>query len=176
MRLRDLASRREDGVAFPVTLFALTVLALLTAAVAGMTTAEVNSERLVDWDRRALYAAEAGLEHQLFVLQQDQEAGAVGTVSLGGSPLEQRYTVTVQCTPLLSARATCSGEAESRTWEVTSRGQLVQGSTVVHERVVRALVEVRYCGGAPSADPRCPGGGPLYGTPRAVLIRRWEFR
>ena len=167
--------RGQDGLAMPVTLFALAVLALLTAALAGTTTAELESERLVDWDRRALYLAEAGLEHQIFALKQDKDSGDVGTVSMGGSPLEGRYHVIRQCVDLASAGSTCRDNRESRTWRITSRGELWQGATLVHTRTVEALVEIRYCGGADNVKG-CPTGGAAYGSPEAVLIHRWEPR
>ncbi len=169
------AREGQDGLALPVTLFALAVLALLTAALAGTTTSELESGRLVDWDRRALYLAEAGLEHQIFVLKQDKNAPSVGTVSLGGSPLEGRYQVTVTCLEFTSAGGTCTANRESRTWRITSTGQLWQGTTLVHSRTVEALVEIRYCGGAPNVRG-CPTTGPVYGSPEAVLVHRWEQR
>ncbi len=177
--MRPIAFRPADerGLALPLTLFALTVLALLAAALAGATTSELESERWVDWDRKALYAAEAGVEHQIYELKRNKSAGPVGTVSLGVfGDLDLRYSVDLQCVALRSAGGSCSENRESRTWEVTSRGQLVRGGTVVHERSVWALVEIRYCGGAASSDPACPSGGSVYGTPRAVLVRRWEVR
>lgn len=167
--------RGQDGLALPVTLFALAVLALLTAALAGTTTAELESERLVDWDRRALYLAEAGLEHQIFALKQNKDAGDVGTVSMGGSALEGRYNVIRQCVTLASAGGTCTDNRESRTWRITSRGELWQGATLVHTRTVEALVEIRYCGGADNVKG-CPTAGALYGSPEAVLVHRWEVR
>jgi Tfp pilus assembly protein PilX len=134
---------REAGFAFPVTLFALTVLALLTAALAGVTSAELESGRLGEWDRRALYAAEAGVEHQLFQLKRNRMAGPVGSVSLGGSPVEARYVAGLAPA---SPGGLCAADpgADESWWEVTSRGQLWQGANLVHERRVAALVEIRY--------------------------------
>jgi len=168
------AYRREEGVALPVTLFVLVILALLVAALAGTTLGELESERLVDWDRRALYLAEAGVEHQIFSLKVDKDAPAVGTVSMGGSPLEGRYVVSLTCLPFLSAGGSCS-RPESRTWLITSRGELWQDGTRVHVRTVEAVVEIRYCGGAANFKD-CPTSGPLYGSPEVVLVHRWEQR
>lgn len=165
----------ERGLALPLTLFALVVLAVLTAALAGTTTAELESARLVDWDRKALYLAEAGLEHQIFLLKQDKDAPAVGTVSVGGSPLEGRYTVEVECLPLASAGGTCTENRESRTWRITSRGELWQAGAMVYSRTVEAVVEIRYCGGMDNTKG-CPTTGPMYGSPEAVVVRRWVQR
>ena len=150
----------QQGLALPLTLFVLVVLAVLTAALAGTTVAEIDSDRLVDWDRKALYAAEAGLEHQLYELKKDKNAGPVGTVSLNPN---LRYSVTRECKPELSAGATCDQNRERRTWEITARGEVLDGVGVVHRREVWALVEVRYWGSN-------------YGTPRSVSVLRWEFR
>ncbi|MCS7235195.1 MAG: hypothetical protein RMM30_04370 [Armatimonadota bacterium] len=135
--------RQEAGFAFPLTLFALTVMALLTAALAGVTSAELESGRLWEWDRRALYAAEAGVEHQLFQLKRDRLAGPVGLVSLGGTPLDVRYVVGLAPA---GPGGICTADpgADESWWEVTSRGQLWQGASLVHERRVTALVEIRY--------------------------------
>lgn len=165
----------QDGLALPLTLFVLVILALLTAALAGTTTAELESGRLVHWDRRALYLAEAGLEHQIYVLKQDKDGGAVGTIPLGGSPLEERYTVNLQCLPEASAGVRCTENRESRTWRITSAGELWQGTSLLHSRTVEAVVEIRYCGGAQNLRG-CPSTGPLYGSPQQVLVRRWQQR
>ncbi|MDR7394524.1 MAG: hypothetical protein QN196_08235, partial [Armatimonadota bacterium] len=127
---------------------------------AGTTVAELDSDRLVDWDRKALYAAEAGLEHQVYELKKDKNAGPVGTASL--SP-NLRYVVSSQCRPELSAGATCTENRELRTWEITSTGEVVDGAGVIHSRTVWALVEIQY-------------GGQNYGTPQSVSVLRWEFR
>ncbi len=156
--LRVLADCR--GLALPLTLFVLVVLALLTAALAGTTVAEIDSDRLVAWDRKALYAAEAGLEHQIYELKRDKSAAPVGTASL--SP-NLRYVVTSECKPELSAGATCTENRELRAWEITSTGEVLDRGAVIHSRTVWALVEIRY-------------GGPNYGTPRSVSVLRWEFR
>lgn len=132
------------GFALPLTLFVLTIVGLLTAALAGATTAQLGVGRLADWDRRALYAAEAGVEHQVFALKADRGAGPVGPVSMGGSPLEARYQV-VSLVPSAPG-GVCSAEpgADESWWEVTSLGQVWQGSVRVHEREVRALLGIRY--------------------------------
>lgn len=171
---------RQDGLALPLTLFVLVVLALLTAAVAGTTTAELESSQLVDRDRRALYLAEAGLEHQIYALKVNKDTGPVGTVSLGGSPTEERYVVDLRCLQELSAGRTCTGNRESRTWLITSTGELRQGTSLVHSRTVEAVVEIRYCGGAQNVRgvgcPSSPSTGSLYGSPQRVLVRRWQQR
>lgn len=154
------ALREQQGLALPLTLFVLVILALLTAAVAGVTTTQADSDRLVDWDRKALYAAEAGLEDQIYALKKNKAAGAVGTVSLNPN---LQYSVTLQCKPELSAGAICSQNRPLRTWEITSTGKVLNGTTVVHSRAVRALVEIRY-------------GGADYGTVQSVSVLRWEFR
>lgn len=148
--------RAEEGLALPLTLFALAVLALLAAALAGVTAAGVEGTRLADWDREALYAAEAGIEHQLFLLKGDPGAPPVsGPQWL--LPGRTRYRVVALSQ--LAAAGTCPPGELSRTWEITTQGELLQGSTVLHARGVRALVEVCY-------DALL--------VPRRVLIHGWQ--
>ncbi len=140
--MSERAAVGQAGFALPVTLFVLVLLALLAAALAGATTAELQGERLADWDRRVLYVAEAGLEHQIYRLKGDRNAGPVGTVSLGGSPWTFRYTVDARPA---APGGQCRGVvADAGWWEIRSVGQLVQGATVVHSRTVDALVEIQY--------------------------------
>lgn len=150
---------REEGVALPLTLFALTVLALLTAALAGVTTAAVETSRLADWDRKALYAAEAGLEHQIYELKRGNSVPVGDT--LGGSPLQARYRVTrVVLSGGPGGSCTDDPLAQEQWWEVTSQGQLLQGGNVVHVRAVWTLVEIEL---------RLLG-------PRAATVCRFEWR
>ncbi len=155
---RRAPGESERGFALPLTLFVLAVLALLAAALAGVTAAEIQTGRLVDWDRKALYLAEAGLEHQIFEWKRDQNSPAVGVVSLGGSPLEMRYAVAVQD----AGTGRCGGTPDPnwRWWRVTSRGELVQAGSPVHSRTVEALAEIEYQGG----------------SPRSVVLCRWSSR
>ncbi|MFN3286583.1 MAG: hypothetical protein ACK45F_09905 [bacterium] len=150
---------REGGFALPLTLFALTLLALLTAALAGMTTASVETSRLADWDRKALYAAEAGLEHQIYELKRGR-ATPVGQQSLGGAPLEARYRVTQLVSSGPGGVCTDDLPVQEQWWEVTARGELLEGGNVVHSRTVRALVEI---------EPRLL-------QPPAVALCRFEWR
>ncbi|MCL6499519.1 MAG: hypothetical protein K6U07_05800 [Firmicutes bacterium] len=149
----------EGGFALPLTLFALTLLALLTAALAGMTTARVDTSRLADWDRKALYAAEAGLEHQIYELKRGRTT-PVGQQSLGGAPLEARYRVTQLDPSGPGGMCTDDPTAQEQWWEVTARGELLEGGNVVHSRIVWALVEI---------EPRLP-------QPPGVNLCRFEWR
>lgn len=132
---------REGGFALPLTLFTVTLLVLLTAALAGMATARVEISRLADWDRKALYAAEAGLEHQIYELKRGRTT-PVGQQSLGGAPLEARYRVTQLVSSGPGGMCTDDLLAEEQWWEVTARGELVAGGNVLHSRIVWALVEI----------------------------------
>lgn len=147
-RGRDGGFVREGGFALPLTLFALTLLALLTAALAGTTTARVETGRLADWDRKALYAAEAGLEHQIYELKRGRTT-PVGLQSLGGAPLQARYHVTRLISSGPGGLCTDDALTQEQWWEVTARGELLEGGNVVHSRIVWALVEINRSGPLP---------------------------
>ncbi|MDR7607496.1 MAG: hypothetical protein QN161_03250 [Armatimonadota bacterium] len=148
---------REGGFALPLALFTLTLLAVLTAALAGMTTAQVETSRLADWDRKALHAAEAGLEHQIYELKRGRTTPVDGQ-SLGGAPLEARYRVTRLVSSGPGGMCTEDLPAQKQWWEVTARGELLEGGNVVHSRIVWALVEIRLA------------------QPPAVTVCRFEWR
>jgi hypothetical protein len=133
----------ERGLAFPMTLFVLVVLALLAAALGSSTASGLEGARLADWNRKALYAAEAGVEHQIHLLKEGSPAYASGSV--GGSP-GVRYRVT-QVTGL-EPTGRCSPLREER-WQITARGELVQGAAVVAARQVQAVVEICFLGSSP---------------------------
>jgi hypothetical protein len=138
----------ERGLAFPMTLFVLVVLALLAAALGSSTASGLEGARLADWNRKALYAAEAGVEHQIHLLKEgspEEGSPAPASGSLGGSP-GVRYRVT-QVTGL-EPTGRCSPLREER-WQITARGELVQGAAVVAARQVQAVVEICFLGSSP---------------------------
>ena len=126
----------ERGLAFPMTLFVLVVLALLAAALGSSTASGLEGARLADWNRKALYAAEAGVEHQIHLLKEGICEYASGSV--GGSP-PARYRVTR--VTVLGPSGGCSLPQQAGRWEITARGELVQGAAVV-TRSVQAVVEL----------------------------------
>jgi hypothetical protein len=138
----------ERGLAFPMTLFVLVVLALLAAALGSSTASGLKGARLADWNRKALYAAEAGVEHQIHLLKEgspEEGSPAPASGSLGGSP-PARYRVT-RVRVLDSSRG-CSLPQQAGRWEITARGELVQGAAVV-TRSVQAVVEICFLGSSP---------------------------
>jgi hypothetical protein len=138
----------ERGLAFPMTLFVLVVLALLAAALGSSTASGLEGARLADWNRKALYAAEAGVEHQIHLLKEGSEEGSAAPTSgsLGGSP-GVRYQVT-QVTGL-EPTGRCSLPLREERWQITARGELVQGAAVVAARQVQAVVEICFLGSSP---------------------------
>jgi hypothetical protein len=134
----------ERGLAFPMTLFVLVVLALLAAALGSSTASGLEGARLADWNRKALYAAEAGVEHQIHLLKEGSPAYASGSV--GGSP-PARYQVTR--VTVLGPSGRCSLPLVPVRREITARGELVQGAAVVAARQVQAVVEICFLGSSP---------------------------
>ncbi len=134
----------ERGLAFPMTLFVLVVLALLAAALGSSTASGLESARLAEWNRKALYAAEAGVEHQIHRLKEGSAAPAGG--SLGGSPAA-RYQVT-QVTGL-GPTGRCSLPLREERWQIIARGEVVQGAPVVAARQVQAVVVICFSGSSP---------------------------
>lgn len=132
-----------EGLALPLTLFALTLLALLAAALAGVTASELQAGRFAEWDRHAAYVAEAGIEHQLFAFKVNRNASSVGTVNLGGHPLRRQYVVNARTG---SPGGVCTDDLleDESWWEITSFGQLWRGAELVHQRSISALVQVVY--------------------------------
>ncbi|MGH2372410.1 MAG: hypothetical protein ACRDIC_02875, partial [bacterium] len=76
MRIQG-AVREEGGVAMIMALVVVLILAAIVLAMTFMTTAEVDTHRLSRWDTFAQYVAQAGIEHQIYLLKGDKNACAV---------------------------------------------------------------------------------------------------
>ncbi len=100
LRLRRLLadSREERGVALILALVIVLILAALMLALADTTTSEIGITQATDRDTRALYLAEAGIEHQIYALKADKNAGALGPVNYPATPgQEYWYSTTLAC-------------------------------------------------------------------------------
>ncbi len=148
-------------MALILALVIVLILAALMLALADTTTSEIGITQATDRDLRALYLAEAGIEHQIYALKADKTAGALGPVNYPVTP-GQEYWYSTALTCLLH----CGGNWETRRWQIVATGQvrLSGSSTVLQTRSVRAIVEIRYGGG---------GATPFQG-PTAVTVLRWE--
>ena len=153
--------REETGVALPLALVVILILAALTAALAQMTTAEIGIHERTQRDTRALYLALAGLEHQIYQLKSNKDTGALAPVNYP-STSGQEYWYSTALTCLLQ----CTSSRESRRWEITATGEVRRPGTgdVLQTRAVRAVVEIAYSG----------SGANLYRYPSKVTTLRWE--
>jgi type II secretory pathway component PulK len=151
----------ERGVAMIMALVIVVILTALMLALAETTTSEVGVTQATDWDTRALYLAEAGIEHQIYLLKANKDAGALGPVNYPVTPgQEYWYSTTLTC--LLH----CGGNWETRRWQIVATGTIRQSSTstVLQTRSLRAVVEIQYGG----------SGANLFLYPTDVTILRWE--
>jgi Tfp pilus assembly protein PilX len=151
----------ERGVALILALVVVLILAALMLALANTTTSEVGIMQATDRDTRALYLAEAGIEHQIYALKANKNAGALGPVNYPVTPgQEYWYSTTLTCV------LHCGVNWETQRWQIVSTGQvrLPGSSTVLQTRSIRAVVEIRYGG----------SGANLFQYPTAVTVLRSE--
>ena len=160
LRLRA-ALAREHGMALPMAMLVVLILAALLAALAQTTTSEFGIAQSASQDTRALYLAQAGIEHQIYALKQNKDAGSVGAVNYPVTA-GQEYWYSTALTCLLG----CGVNGGSRRWQIVSTGEIRQANsaTVLQTRAVRTLIEIHYAG----------SGASLFQFPTQVLTLRWE--
>jgi hypothetical protein len=137
------------------------ILSAITLELALTSTAEYGAALPAARDIRTGYLAQAGAEHQIYLLKANKDAGAVGLTNYPVTPgREYWYSTTLQC--LLS----CGATFETRRWQIVSTGEIHQAgsATVLQNRSIRAIVEIHYGG----------SGASLFQLPTQVLILRWE--
>lgn len=156
-RLRD-----QRGVALPLALVVLLILAALATALAELTTAELDTGRWTRWDVQAQYLAQAGMEHQIYALKANKSAAALAAVNYPVTA-GQEYWYSTSLTCLLQ----CGTDGESRRWRVVATGEIRQsgGGPVLQTRALRADVEIAYA---------WDSGTSTFRLPTAVTILRWE--
>lgn len=153
--------REEHGLALPMAMLVVMILSALMLELALTTTSEVGTALPASRDARANYLAQAGIEHQVYLLKANKDAGAIGPTNYPVTPGgEYWFSTTLQC--LLN----CGVNFESRRWQIVSTGEIHQtGSpTVLQNRSIRAVVEIHYGG----------NGVSLFQFPTKVLTLRWE--
>lgn len=164
------ALRNERGVALIMALVVILILAAIVLGVAQITTSEIEIHRLVRWDTLAQYLAQAGVEHQIYLLKGNKNALAVPYVEY---PLLPQYPPgfgPFWYITSLTCSLNCTGNPETRRWTIDSLGEIRQFNaatatwTLLQQRTVRGQVEIRYatCGAGTNA---CPSG---------VTLLRWE--
>ena len=158
-------ARDERGIALPLAVVAILILAGLVMLLAQMTANELDIDRYTRGDVRAQYLAQAAIEHQIYLLKENKDALAVGLTNLPANANgETRYRVTG-----LACLLNCTANRESRRWRIVGQGQVRRrnpdGSfTLLQTRQIRTLVEIAYSG----------TGVDLYRFPSEVTIVRWE--
>ncbi len=148
-------------MAMILALVIVLILAALMLGLASTTLSEIGITQATDWDIRALYLAEAGIEHQIYALKANKNAGPVGPVNYPVTP-GQEYWYSTALTCLLH----CGVNWETQRWQIVSTGQVrLSGSaTVLQTRSLRAIVEIRYGG----------TGATLFQDPTLVTVLRRE--
>jgi hypothetical protein len=156
--------RDEGGLALPLAILAVLILAGLILMLTQLTANELDIDRYTRGDVRAQFLAQAGIEDQIYRLKGNKSAGAVPITNFPASANgEARYFTALTC--LLN----CSANRESRRWRIVSTGQVRRqnpggGFSLIQNRQIRALVEIDYSG----------DGANLYAFPTEVTIIRWE--
>jgi hypothetical protein len=154
----------EGGMALVLALVVTFIMALVVAGIAQVLTADLDMSRIALWDATAQYLAQAGLEHQIYLLKGNKATGAgIGYTNFPVT-VDQRYWYATTLTCLLN----CAGNVSIRRWRIQSTGEIREYSggpyTVLQTRVVTADVDINYDGVAPN----------LYAYPTRVRILRWE--
>lgn len=154
----------ERGVALVMALVVALILALLVAGITQQVIAELQIGQLTRQDAIALYLAQAGVEHQIYLLKNNKDAGPIAYTN---------YPVTVDQTRWFATSLTCllncAGTPSARRWRIRSTGELRRYNpdstyTVMQNRAVLAEVDIVYDGVAPN----------LYRYPLRVTMYRWE--
>jgi Tfp pilus assembly protein PilX len=153
----------EEGVALIMAVLMTVIVALVVAGIAQVLTADLDMGRVALWDTTAQYLAQAGLEHQIYLLKLDKNSAAIAYTNFPVTA-DQRGWYTTSLTCLLN----CSGTVSARRWRVQSTGELRQYNglsyTVLQTRTINADVNITYDGVAPN----------LYAFPQKVTVLRWE--
>lgn len=155
------ARHAERGLALPMALFVIMILSAIMLEIALTSTAEFGAALPAARDVRAGYLAQAGVEHQIYLLKANKDAGAIGPTNYPVTPgQEYWYSTTLQC--LLS----CGANFETRRWQIVSTGEIHRAgsATVLQTRSIRAVAEIHYGG----------NGAWLFQFPTQALILRWE--
>jgi hypothetical protein len=139
------------------------LLALIVGGVAQVLVADLEIGRLALWDTTAQYLAQAGLEHQIYLLKANKNAGAIADTNFPATT-DQRgwFRTSLACT------LNCTGNPAARRWAIRSSGELRRyhpdGTwTVLQTRTLFAEVDIAY-----------GGTTPLYGAPLRVTVATWE--
>jgi len=157
------ARRRERGVALITAIIVTLIVALITGGIAQLLIADLSMSRLTLWDAQAQYLAQAGVEHQIYLLKANKAAGAIPSTNYPATGDQRGWYATA-----LACLLNCSGNPSARRWRITSTGEIRQYQpdgtwTVLQTRIIAVEVDITYTGASPA-----------YGTPERVTVVRWE--
>ncbi|MDR7485394.1 MAG: hypothetical protein QN187_08700 [Armatimonadota bacterium] len=159
----------EEGTALVLALVVVLVLAVVAGGIAQLVIAEVDMGRLTRDDTEALYLAQAGIEHQIFLLKGDKTlTQGIPYTNYPAGPDQRGWYTTAPPDGNLECLLNCSGNVTARRWRIRAAGQIRRyhpdGTySVLQTRTLVAEVDITY-----------DGISPLYGTPTRVTVRRWE--
>src|SRR5437879_12679129 len=128
--------RDERGFALPLAMLVVLILSALMLGLAETLTSEFSAALPASRDLRAAYLAQAGVEHQIYLLKANKDAAPIGLTNYPvTSGTEYWFSTTRTC--LLN----CSTNFETRRWQIVSTGEvhLAGTSTVVQTRTIRAV-------------------------------------
>lgn len=146
--------QNERGVAFIMALVVILILSAIVLGIAQMTTGELDISRMTRWDSLAQYLGQAGIEHQIYLLKVNMNAGGITYTNYPVLPGETSgfgalwYRTTLTCT------LNCTGTPTSRRWQIDSFGEIRKYDpgtgtfTTQQQRTIRAQVEITYSGSA----------------------------
>jgi hypothetical protein len=154
----------DHGVALPLALAVILILAVIVLAISSMTTSEVEIHRLTRWDALTQYLAQAGADHQIYLLKADKNAAAIAYTNYPVLPGETAGSGKLWYRTTLTCTLNCTGNPATRGWTIQSFGEIRQNDgswTTLQQRTVRAQLQITY-------------GGVGINEPTAVTLLRWE--
>lgn len=139
------------------------IVALIVGGVAQLVVADLEMGRLVRWDTSATYLAQAAVEHQIYLLKANKDAGAIAYTNYPVTGDQRAWYVTS-----LTCLLNCSGNPSARRWRIQATGELRRYNpdstwVVLQMRTLVAEVDITYT-----------GASPLYGNVLKVTTFRWE--
>lgn len=159
----------EEGTALILALVVVLILALVAGGIAQVVIAEVEMGRLTRHDVEAQYLAQAGIEHQIYLLKGDKTlTQGIPYTNYPVAPDQRGWYTTGPPDGNLECLLNCSGNVPARRWRITATGQIRRYNpdstyAVLQTRTLVAEVDITY-----------DGTSPLYGNPTRVTILRWE--
>lgn len=172
MRAIVRALHNEGGVALAMTLVLILVLTAIVLAITYMSTGELEIHRVTRWDTLAQYLGQAGVEHQIYLLKADKNAGAIPYTNYPVLPSETTgfgafwYRTSLTC----YVNCTAGSNPEHRRWIIDASGEVrlydpvTATWSLLQQRTIRVLLRILYitCGALTN------------GCPTSVTLLRWE--